>query len=282
MKKILTAILMVSMVLTCAGCGNNTNAVSSKSNSNSSITSESNATETNTSGKLIIGLDDSFPPMGFRDENNEIVGFDIDLAKEVAKRLNLEPVPTPIDWSTKELELNSGKVDVLWNGVTITEARQEAMLMSSPYIKNAQVVVVKKDSEIKSIKDLSGKKIAYQDGSSAVDAYAQCEAFGTEKEIITSPENITLLEDLKLGRIDAVVIDKVVSEFYITKNTDCGLVLLEEELCDESYGFAIKKGNTELAEKIYKVLEEMVEDGTAEEISNKWFGENRVIFKNNN
>ena len=92
------------------------------------------------SGKFVLGLDDSFPPLGFRDKNNEIVGYDIDLAREVASRLGLELVCQPIDWSTKEMELNTGKIDCIWNGLTLTEERKRAMACSEPYLANAQVV----------------------------------------------------------------------------------------------------------------------------------------------
>ncbi len=115
--------------------------------------------------KLVIGLDDQFPPMGFRDDNNELVGFDIDLAKAVCEKLGIEAVPTPIDWTTKELELDGGKVDVLWNGLTITDARKESMLMSPAYVANAQIIVVKKDSGINTIADLAGKTVALQETS---------------------------------------------------------------------------------------------------------------------
>lgn len=228
--------------------------------------------------KLIIGLDDQFPPMGFRDDQNNIVGFDIDLATEVAKRLGMEAVPTPIEWSSKELELDSGKVNVLWNGMTITDARKEAMLMSPAYINNAQVVVVAADSGLTELAQLAGKKVAMQDGSSAQDAYSKSAAIGTEAELITAADNITLLQDLKIGRIDAVVMDKVVADYYITESGEGKLALMTEELATEEYGFAFKKDNTELANKVFAEMQKMVEDGTAAKISEKWFGEDRVVY----
>ncbi|MEG0541267.1 MAG: amino acid ABC transporter substrate-binding protein [Angelakisella sp.] len=228
---------------------------------------------------LIVGLDDQFPPMGFRDDKNNLVGFDIDLATEVAKRLGMTVALTPIDWSTKELEVNSGKVDMLWNGMTITDARKESMLVSPAYIKNAQVVVVGTDAPIKSIADLAGKKVAMQEGSSAQDAYSKCAAAGKEASIITAPENITLFQDLKIGRIDAVIVDKVVADYYITQNGEGKLRVVDEALEDEEYGFAFKKGNTELANLVMDEFQKMVDDGTAAEISKKWFGEDRIVFK---
>ncbi len=229
--------------------------------------------------KLVIGLDDQFPPMGFRDETNQLVGFDIELAQAVCDRLGIEAVPTPIDWTTKEFELNGGKVDVLWNGLTITEERQEAMLMSPAYIANAQVIVVRSDSGIATLSDLAGKTVALQEGSSADEAYAGCPAAGTEKELVKAPENITLFSDLKIGRIDAVVIDKVFGDYYIAENGEGLLTILEEQLADEEYGIAFRKDNQQLADLILTTLDQLVQDGTAAQISQRWFGEDRITFR---
>ena len=229
--------------------------------------------------KLVIGLDDQFPPMGFRDETNQLVGFDIELAQAVCDRLGIEAVPTPIDWTTKEFELNGGKVDVLWNGLTITEERQEAMLMSPAYIANAQVIVVRSDSGIATLSDLAGKTVALQEGSSADEAYAGCPAAGTEKELVKAPENISLFSDLKIGRIDAVVIDKVFGDYYIAENGEGLLTMLEEQLADEEYGIAFRKDNQQLADLILTTLDQLVQDGTAAQISQRWFGEDRITFR---
>lgn len=229
--------------------------------------------------KLVIGLDDQFPPMGFRDEANQLVGFDIELAQAVCDRLGIEAVPTPIDWTTKEFELNGGKVDVLWNGLTITEERQDAMLMSPAYIANAQVIVVRSDSGIATLSDLAGKTVALQEGSSADEAYAGCPAAGTEKELVKAPENISLFSDLKIGRIDAVVIDKVFGDYYIAENGEGLLTILEDQLADEEYGIAFRKDNQQLADLILTTLDQLVQDGTAAQISQRWFGEDRITFR---
>ena len=216
--------------------------------------------------------------MGFRDENNELVGFDIDLAKAVGEKLGMEVVLTPIDWTTKELELNGDKVNLLWNGLTITPERQESMLMSPAYIANAQVVVVKQDSGITKLDDLAGKNVGLQDTSSADDAFAAVEV-SKNCNLVKAAENTSLLNDLKIGRLDAVVIDKVVADYYISQEGNEGLVLLEEQLADEEYGIAFKKGNDALADQVLTALQELVDDGTAAEISQKWFGEDRIIFQ---
>ena len=119
-------------------------------------------------GKYIDGLDDSYPPMGYRDEKNEIVGFDIDLAREVASRLGVEVEFQPIDWDSKELELNSGKIDCIWNGMTITDERMENMFFAKPYIANQQIIIVPAASGITSVAQLEGKVIGLQKGSSSL------------------------------------------------------------------------------------------------------------------
>ena len=227
-------------------------------------------------GKFIVGLDDSFPPMGFRDENNEIVGVDIDLAKEVAKRLNMEFVAQPIDWDSKELELKNGNVSCIWNGMTITDERKEAMLISDPYMANNQIIVVAPGSDITSSADLAGKVVGLQKGSSAVAALDKTEVRAQIKEVVEYTDNVLALTDLKVGRTDAVVVDEVVGRYYVAKAAD-DYVVLEESLAPEEYGIGFDKGNTELCEKVKKALKEMKEDGTTAKISEKWFGKDIIM-----
>lgn len=165
---------------------------------------------------LIMGLDDSFPPMGYRDENNEIVGFDVDLATEVCRRLGIELVLQPIDWSTKELELANGSIDCIWNGLTITPERQEEMLMSRPYLANNQVIVVVGNA-IKTKADLEGKQVAVQTASSGEEALNKDEISGKVAAIHQYADYVTALQDLKTGRIDAVILDEVVARYYTSK-----------------------------------------------------------------
>ena len=284
MKKFLSIALAAVLTLSVfAGRGNSSSSAPEESSSASQSSQASASSEDAASGsgnneKLIVGLDDQFPPMGFRDENNELVGFDIDLVKAVGEKLGMEVELTPIDWTTKELELNGDKVNLLWNGLTITPERQETMLMSPAYIANAQVVLVQADSGITTLADLSGKTVGLQDTSSADAAFAATDV-AASCEVIKAAENTSLLNDLKIGRLDAVVIDKVVADYYLAQEGNEGLVQLEEQLADEEYGIAFKKGNDELADKVLTALQELVDDGTAAEISQKWFGEDRLIFQ---
>lgn len=282
MKRFLSAtavLLALSLLAACGGAPAPSPSPSPSPAATSAAAAASPQTSAPAITKLVIGLDDQFPPMGFRDETNQLVGFDIELAQAVCDRLGIEAVPTPIDWTTKEFELNGGKVDVLWNGLTITEERQEAMLMSPAYIANAQVIVVRSDSGIATLSDLAGKTVALQEGSSADEAYAGCPAAGTEKELVKAPENITLFSDLKIGRIDAVVIDKVFGDYYIAENGEGLLTILEEQLADEEYGIAFRKDNQQLADLILTTLDQLVQDGTAAQISQRWFGEDRITFR---
>ncbi len=174
-------------------------------------------------GELVLGLDDSFPPMGYSDsKTGEIVGFDIDLAEEVCKRLGVKLVKQPISWDAKEIELSSKNIDVIWNGMSVTDERIENMFLSKPYIANAQVIIVAEDSPVKTKADLKGKKVGLQKGSSALDAVtADTETYNAIMdggEIVQFDENLTAYLDLKAGRVDAFVVDKVVGEYIIKNN----------------------------------------------------------------
>lgn len=225
---------------------------------------------------LIVGIDDKFAPMGFRDENNEIVGFDIDLAKAAAKKMGKKVKFQPIDWSTKESELNSGRIDLIWNGYTITEERKKKVLFTKPYLKNAQVVVTLKDSPIDSLDDLAGKTVGLQSMSSAADALKADPIANKVKSVTEYADNVLALADLKNRRVDAVVIDEVVIDYYMTKEKDQYKVL-KETLAPEEYGVGVKKGNEKLLEELQKAMDELIADGTAAEISVKWFGEDKIL-----
>lgn len=228
-------------------------------------------------GKMIVGLDDSFPPMGFRDENNEIVGFDIDLAREVGNHLGIEVEFRPVVWETIGMSLNNGDIDMIWNGCTITEAREKEMTFSTPYLNNQQIIVVRPDSDIKNKSDLVGRVIAIQSGSSSQEALEKdVEVFESLKEVRKFENNVDALLDLNVERVDAVVVDSVVGRYYISKHPG-DYVVLEDSFKDEFYGVGMRKEDTSFIKAVNDALEEMSKDGSAEEISKKWFGENIFI-----
>lgn len=174
-------------------------------------------------GSIVMGLDDAVPPMGFRDENNnDIIGVDIDLAKEVAKRLDVELELMPIDWNTKEASLNTKKIDIIWNGLTVTPERQEMMLFSASYLDNTQAIAVIEGTDIKSKADLAGKKIGVQAGSSALESMKKDAVFDSigESNIQEYETMLNALMDLKIGRIDAVVADETVVRYNISKQEE--------------------------------------------------------------
>ncbi len=226
--------------------------------------------------RIVVGLDDNFPPMGFRDDKNELVGFDIDMAREAAKRLGLEVDFKPIDWSAKEAELSGKRVDALWNGLTITEERKQNIAFTAPYMENHQIIVVPANSAIKTKADLAGKVVGAQEGSSAVDAVKkETEVFKSLKELKTFGDNVTALMDLSTGRLEAVVVDEVVGRYYVAKKPD-QYAVLDEDFGTEEYGVGVRKDDAELQGKLDKALNEMKSDGAAAKIAEQWFGKNII------
>lgn len=232
---------------------------------------------------LVVGMDDAFAPMGFKDENGEITGFDVDLAKEIAKRLNKDVKFQPIDWTMKESELKSGNIDLIWNGYTITDDRKEKVDFSVPYLKNKQVIVTLSDSDINSKSDLSGKKVGAQNESSAVSAMEKEEELYSSfngGDAITFEDNNQALMDLEAGRIDAVVADEILVRYYISLKGEDKFKILDDNFGEEEYGVGIRKGDTKMVEAFNKAYKEIQEDGTLKEISEKWFGEDITIKAN--
>lgn len=170
-------------------------------------------------GELILGLDETFPPMGYRDANGDIIGFDIDLATEVCRRLGVKLKLQPINWDSKEMELNGKTIDCIWNGMSITDERISGMDLSTPYIANKQIIIVKSDSGISTKTDLAGKTVGAQQGSSAVDAISAepdvKASFGSLNEYASNDEAFL---DLKAGRIDVLVVDEVYGRYMISQD----------------------------------------------------------------
>ena len=231
--------------------------------------------------KFVLGLDDAFPPMGFRDDDNNIVGVDIDVATEVCKRLDWELELKPISWEAKEQELNTGSITCIWNGLSINDERKEKMLLSDAYMTNNQVAVVLADSDMENIEDLKGKKVVIQNGSTASDAVEAAAEFAKSLgELVRVDNNVTAMMDLQTGGSDAVVMDEVVARYYMEKDDNKGkFKLLDGTLLEEQYAIAFKKGNTETCDKVNATLKEMAKDGKLAEISKKWFGSDITIIE---
>ncbi|RCW40916.1 MULTISPECIES: amino acid ABC transporter substrate-binding protein [unclassified Halanaerobium] len=241
------------------------------------VVAEDSLAEIQKKGKIVLGLDDSFPPMGFRSEDGEIVGFDIDLAREVADRMGVELELKPVEWDGVILSLKNGMIDVIWNGLTITPEREKSIDFSRPYIANRQIIIVQDDSEIKNKSDLAGKVVGIQLGSSSVTAVeSEPEVLESFKELRKFSNNTEALLDLQSGRVDAVVVDEIVGRYYMSKRPG-QFKVLEENFGREEYGIGVRDGADSFRKALNETLEEMIEDGTAAEISEKWFGEDILL-----
>ncbi|WP_046497139.1 amino acid ABC transporter substrate-binding protein [Syntrophomonas zehnderi] len=228
-------------------------------------------------GEFVVGLDDAFPPMGFRDKNNEIIGFDIELAKEAAKRMGVDVKFQAISWDAKTDELDSGNIDVIWNGLTITEERKNEMLFTDPYIKDYQIIIVPANSPIKTKADLAGKKIGIQAASSAIEAVeADKETFDVIKDnLLQFDTNDMALRDLRGGGLQAVIVDEVVGLYYV-QNHPNEFKVLNENFGMEYFGVGLRKGDKAFQAELNKTLAAMKNDGTASRISEKWLGKDII------
>ncbi len=281
-KKALLLSLSGILTLGVVGCsGQTTNSVdntASKKPSESTETTVSEEVEPSTLDQdvWIVGLDDSFAPMGFRDEKGEIVGFDVDLAKAFGEKFGKEIKFQPIDWSMKESELSAGNIDFIWNGYTITEERKEKVNFSNPYLNNQQVIVTLAGSDIKTKADLEGKSVGAQSQSSAVTAMEkEADLYKSFKgsKAVTFEDNNQALMDLEAGRIDAVVADEILLRYYIALKGAEKYAVLEEHFGDEEYGVGMRKSDQRMVDAFNTAYAELKADGTLKAISENWFSE---------
>lgn len=222
-------------------------------------------------GKLVMGLDATFKPMGFTNENDEIVGFDIDAAKEVCERMGITLEICPVNWTTKEQDLNAGTIDCIWNGLSVSEERKQMMLMSEPYMNNDMVFIVNGSSDIQTLDDLSDAKIGVQNGSTAQEILNASEVVASGATTMELETNVEALQQLDLNMVDAVFLDSVVANYEIV-STGKDYRILEEGLSSEEYAIGFRKGDQALCDAVIGALKEMAEDGTLAEISTEWFG----------
>ena len=263
-KKLFALALAGAMVLTMAAC------VSKKGTAESSGENDDNT--------FVVGFDQDFPPFGYVGDDGEFTGFDIELATECAKRMGQEIVLQPIDWDAKDMELESGTIDCIWNGFTVN-GREDQYTWTDAYMDNSQVVVVRADSGIKTLEDLAGKIVEVQKESSAQSALEENEELsGSFSQLLTVGEYNTAIMDLESGAVDAVAMDVFVAKDQIAdKNGE--LIILDEQISTEQYAVGFLKGNTKLRDEVQKTLLEMVADGTFAEISQKWFDTDVCILE---
>lgn len=252
MKKILFLLLAG---FTLAACGNDTAADSQKT--------------------ITIGMDETFAPMGFLDDNNEIVGFDVDLAKETMSRLGYGVTFQSIDWAMKETELTTKNIDLIWNGYAITPERAEKVLLSEPYLTATQAIFVLKDSDIQKKSDLEGRLLSTQQSSSSIDKIKEDASGIYDKlggELVLYPTNNNSFMDLEAGRVDAIVVGSTYGRYYVKQaGKEAVFRVLEEDFGEDQMAVALRKEDTELKKEIDDTIAEIKADGTYDEIYEKWF-----------
>ena len=216
-----------------------------------------------------VGFDAEYPPYGYRTEDGDYAGFDLDLAAEVCDRLGWELVKQPIDWNAKDMELNSGAIDCIWNGFTMN-GREDSYLFSEPYVDNSIVYVVRADDAIQTEADLAGKYVITQAGSSALAALQDKEdvvaSFAALDEIA---DYNTAFMNLEAGTNDAIAVDIGVAQFQMATK-DGKFRMLEEPLSTEQYAIGFRMDDTELRDTVQATLDEMVADGTFMEIASNY------------
>lgn len=264
-KKYIFLILLMGIMLWTSACGSRSKAVSV------------DLKEIEERGYVVMGLDDTFAPMGFRNNAGELVGFDIDLAKEVFSRVGIEVRFQQIEWSMKETELNSGNIDLIWNGYSISDERKEKVDFTKPYLENKQIIVTLADTKIETRADLKGKKVAVQNGSTAYDAvmaYPDLVAEFSGGEPVLFDTNNEAFMDLEAGRTEAVVADEVLSRYYLKGRGEEKFKVAKEDFGDEEYGIGVRKTSKELLKVVDDTLDEMRADGTYDKIYGEWFSQN--------
>lgn len=263
------AVLMVAaMVFTMAGCGSSKDADTS---AKKETKTEDSKDKENSDKQFIVGFDAEYPPYGYKDDNGEYVGFDLDLAQEVCARNGWELVKQPIDWDSKDMELNSGSIDCIWNGFTMT-GREDDYTWSKPYVDNSIVVVVKEGSGIEKKEDLAGKVVAVQADSSGLAALTDEEDNEENLKLAASFSDLQQVADyntafmnLEAGAVDAIVVDIGVADYQLESRT--GFAMLDDKIRTEQYAVGFKLGNEELRDQVQSTLDEMVKDGTFDDIA---------------
>ena len=290
MKRKLAVAMAAALVLTTAlaGCGNKAEDSKSEGTKTEDTKTEDSAkddektdgvsAEKSEGDSFTVGFDASFPPYGYKDDDGEYVGFDLDLAQEVCDRNGWELKKQPIDWDAKDMELSSGTIDCIWNGFTMN-GREDDYTWSEPYVDNSQVVVVAEDSGIKTLEDLAGKIVEVQADSSALAALEgdQKELAGTFSQLTQVPDYNTAFMDLEAGAAEAVAMDVGVAKYQI-ESRGGGYITLDETISSEQYAVGFKKGNEKLRDQVQKTLDEMSEDGTFMTIAKKWGVEDAVCL----
>lgn len=266
-KRIIGFLMLLGSLFLLAGCG---------------LTRDLNKVN---SGKdtIIVGMDETFVPMGFRAKNGQLTGFDIDLAKAVSKQMNQKIEFQPIDWDMKETELKNGTIDLIWNGYSKTPAREKTVLFSKSYLSNSQVVITRKSSNFTKLADLTGKKIGLQQGSSGQMLYDEKPKLlkNRVKETVLYDTFNNAFLDLKAGRIDAIMGDSIYINYYVRESGEKDKYqLVDTPFMPETFAIGMRMGDKDLKARIDNALRSLEQDGTMKKLSEKWFQEDLSIPEN--
>ena len=277
-KRILGLCMAAIMTVAMSACSSNTQTTQQPVENTEETTQTEQGDTALSYDKIVVGLDDTFAPLGFRDEEGNLQGVDVELMEAASEIIGIPFELQPIDWSMKETELANKNIDLIWNGYTITEERNEKVAFSQPYLNNRQVVVTMADSDINTLADLAGKTVAAQAESSAVDAInSKPEIAETFADLGEFETNDQCLIDLEAGRTDAVVADEVIIRYYVSKKGAENYKILEEDFGTEQYAVGVRQEDTALLEAVNAALDTLKENGTTKTISEKWFGSDIIM-----
>lgn len=298
-KKVLSLLLATSMVLSMfAGCGakeEETQTDASQETETADETEEaaedeaeeaeevSDVTDSSSVKTFTVGFDAEYPPYGYMDDNGEYTGFDLELAQAVCDLEGWKLVKKPINWDSKDMELNSGSIDCIWNGFTMN-GREDDYTFSVPYVDNSQVIVVAENSGISTLADLAGKIVGVQAASAALDLL-QSEEEGGQKALADTFGSLnefadynTAFTELQAGALDALAIDVGVAKYQLNSRGE-GFMILDETLNTEQYAIGFRKGDQELCDIVNADLQELANDGTVAELAEKYEIADMVTLK---
>lgn len=272
-KKLLLVAMMLMLVVSSfalTGCGG----------SDDSASEDTSWTYIEDKGELIVGLDDTFAPMGFRDEDNNLVGFDIDLATAVCKELGVEAKFQPINWDAKAMELESKNIDCIWNGMSITPERMEEMSLSDKYLNNKIIIMTLSDDvKVAKAEDLANYNVGTQVDSAALEAMKKNEAYDSFKDQITEYKTYDqAIMDMQAGRMDCIVVDQVLGEYKNSKMEE-KMNVCDFDFGNDFYAIGFRAEDKALTEKVNEAIQATIDSGEAEKISDKWFGKNIVMLE---
>ena len=297
-KKIISLLLVTTMAMSMlAGCGAKEEAPANDSQETEAAgdtadeteaeaaddAEASDVTDSSSTKTFTVGFDAEYPPYGYMDDNGEYTGFDLELAQAVCDLEGWKLVKKPINWDSKDMELNSGSIDCIWNGFTMN-GREDDYTFSVPYVDNSQVIVVADNSGIEALTDLAGKTVGVQAASAALDLL-QSEEEGGQKALADTfgalnefADYNTAFTELQAGALDALAIDVGVAKYQLNSRGE-GFKILDETLNTEQYAVGFRKGDQELCDTVNADLQKLANDGTVAALAEKYEIADMVTLK---